>query len=572
MRKESKILVICALVALSCGLLSCGECLAAAVSDTIELQALQTGSRTVQLTWSGGEGTTTIYRQYPGDEQLELIATTTGNTWTDHHHRCVCGDTVGYSISRSSDVGFAAVMVSDNEPTAMASWGVVSVEEEQVRLRWTASADTDIMGYLVCEGNPSVVIDTVFGRNNTTYTYTVGDVTTVHHFRLCAFDSCRQASALTEVCNNMVLVLETNPCSRTVNASWNGYQNMPSDVGNYELWVSEDGAGFRRVTQTEAAVHGATFEVSESCMMLAAYVTAVSADGQTTALSNRVSSIFSTTERPAYFYLRKVSVAGDGASVDIIAQTDPAFAGTDYRLYRTVAGRPAALIANPMPSPDGTLSWHDSDVNPASEPCGYYFGVVDGCGRNEMHTATGFTILPELVTDGTGTVLRWNAYEGWSGATQYQIVSSPLDYESWQVVDNIRENEYLLPEGDGVQRYKVFAFEGPDSEHHRGDSLQSVAVFHRPHTVIWMPNAFTPTETSNNTVKPVSQYINPEGYSFEVYSRQGLKVFSTTSTEAAWDGRYQGLLLPVGTFLYKITYRQNDGTDQELTGTLLLVR
>jgi gliding motility-associated-like protein len=288
--------------------------------------------------------------------------------------------------------------------------------------------------------------------------------------------------------------------------------------------------------------------------------------------SNRVSAQFATAERPAYFYLRKVSVSGDGEGIDIVAQTDPAFSGTDYRLYRSVGGNPASLVARLSPTADGTLSWHDAGVDPTAEPCGYQLGVMDGCGRNEMRTAMGYTILPELVSDGQGVVLRWNAYSGWSGSTQYQIVSSPLDADNWQTEGNTWDNEYLLVAGDAMRRYRIQAFEGFDSEHQRDDSLQSTIVFHRPYTTIWMPNAFTPTEASNNKVQPISQYINPNGYSFLIFNRQGMLVFSTTATDEAWDGRYHGEMQPNGAYTYKITYSQNDGTNQYLIGTVMLVR
>lgn len=554
-------------------LLCCHEGYAAFVADTIPLQAQQIGSRTVELTWEAGEGTTTVFRQYPGEEQMSSIATTDGNSWTDHHRRCVCNDTVRYSICRATDTGFAALMVSDNEPTAMATWGVVTVEDEQIRLRWNASTDTDIMGYLICVGTPNLPFDTVFGHNNTSYTYTASDALTVNNFAICAFDSCRLTSPKTEVCNNVVLGITSDPCSRTVHASWNSYANMPSGVGRYEVWISEDASAFRRAAQTEADATEASFEVTESCQTVSVYLKIVSADGTEEALSNRVNVQFSTTERPAYFYLRKVSVANDGKTVNIVAQTDPTFAATDYRLYRRVTDRPAAVVAHLTPAADGTLSWHDNSVFPSEEPCGYYFGVDDGCGRNEMRTATGFTILPELTIESEGVMLRWNAYGGWTGSTQYQIVSSPLDSDEWQLVGNTWESEYLMTDNaDGMRRYKVQAFEGPDSDHQRDDSLQSVEVFHRPHTDIWMSNAFTPTETSNNYFIPTSQYINPEGYSFMVFNRQGLLIFSSTVPGEAWDGRYKGQMQPNGAYLYKITYRQNDGTDQCLVGTVMLLR
>jgi gliding motility-associated-like protein len=189
-----------------------------------------------------------------------------------------------------------------------------------------------------------------------------------------------------------------------------------------------------------------------------------------------------------------------------------------------------------------------------------------------MRTAMGYTILPQLLTEGESLVLRWDAYNGWTGSTRYQVISSPLDKDNWELDGDTWETVYQLANNAGIRRYKVLAFEGSNSEYQRDDSLQSVQVYHRPHTDIWLPNAFTPTETSNNTFFPSAQYINPEGYSFTIFNRQGMMLFSTTQTDAFWDGRYNGVIQPNGVYVYKITFRQNDGTDQYLMGTVMLIR
>ena len=193
-------------------------CCRAAIAEPISLQVHQIAGRTVQLDWDAGTGTTDIYRRYPDESQLSLIGSTSSNTWTDRHNRSVCNDTVYYVVRRGGDEGSAAINISDNEPTAPAQWGVVTVDQalQHIKLEWIASQDTDIMGYLVLEGTPSLVIDTVYGRTNTTYIYTQDSCTQVREFRINAFDSCRKASALTDQCNNMVLHIESEPRTWTL--------------------------------------------------------------------------------------------------------------------------------------------------------------------------------------------------------------------------------------------------------------------------------------------------------------------------------------------------------------------
>lgn len=547
-----------------------------ALADTIPLQAQQESTRVVALSWSGTTGESTLERRYPGESEWRTIATTASTSWTDRHGRAVCDDTVYYRVGNGADSGYAAVFVSDNDPTMPAEWGMVSVDmaSQHIILSWEPSVDTDIMGYLICEGTPSIAIDTVFGRTNTEYAYMRDSCLDAHIFRICAFDSCRQASALTQSCNNIVLILNAPPCTGTATASWNHYQNMPSGVGGYEVWVSRDGGAYARVAQLDAQTSDYTLSVDDDVADMSLYVKAISADGRYVALSNVVTEHFSTADQPAYFYLRKVSVNGEEKDVCVVGQTDPDFPVSDYRVYRSSAGGAYSEVGHCSPDISGRLEWHDNSVLPANGVYSYCFGVTDACGRNEIRTQSGNTIRPriDLSTNSAAAVIRWNRYRGWTGTTTYQIASAAQDGESWQSVGSTTDTTYTLEDSDGgLLTYRIMAFEGGDSEHRQFDSLQSVVVSHQPYTTFWMPNAFTPLESTNNTVSPKCSSKKPENYSFTIFNRKGLVVFSTTDIEESWDGTFQGRLQPMGAYVYKINYRQNDGSDHYTVGTIMLI-
>lgn len=552
-----------------------------ACEDTIPLQAQQIATRTVELQWSdAGQGVvTTVFRRYPGETAERQIAVTTDNYYVDRHGRAVCDDTVYYSISQNvagvGNSGFAAVNVIDMEPTAVASWGLVTVDEatQTIVLQWEASPDSDIMGYLVMEGTPSMVADTVFGRTNTQYTASRFSTDSIYHFRICAFDSCLLAAALTDACNNVVVRLESQPCSREVTARWNHYENMPGGVDHYELWASEDGGPFRQVaTAVSSSSPQTVFEVSEQAMSVQVYVKAVG--GQYVSLSNRDTVTFSTAERPAYFYLRKVSTSDDGSVVTVMAQTDPQFPGSDYTVYRSVDGGPVMAVAHCQPQSDGTLEWRDLSARPKEAIYSYCFGVVDGCGRNEMKTRMGSTLLLHIDEQGLAVVVGWNGYEGWTGTTEYALLESPIGEEQWTPAGATTAQEVVVSDNgqQGSGRcYKVVAAEGLNSQYQRGDTLQSAVFSHRPVTEVWMPNAFTPTENSNNRFGPQFLYVDAVDYRFVIFNRQGLEVFRTTDPSAQWDGKKDGILMPEGAYVYMLSYRKGDGTVQHLKGTVTII-
>ena len=572
LRVFAKILTISAVVFFATGHL---RCYASRACDTIPMQALQTGERMVELSWSPLPGESVkIMRQYPGDEMLTVVTAASGGSWIDYLSRGVCEDTVKYCLCRSSDSGFAAVVVSDLEATSPAQWGVVTVDaaSQKIVLDWDHSIDLDVMGYLVCKGTPSIAIDTVWGRENTMYVYD-GSSEEVSLFRICAFDSCRKASALTDICNNIVLLLGAEPCSRDVTATWNSYQNMPGEIGIYELWTSENDATAVMRGSVSNQTTSITFEIGEDCRVLKAWVKAVSTDGLLTAVSNRAEYSLGTNERPEYLYLRKVSVGDDGKTV-VTGQTDVSFVTDYYKVYRSVKNGDRVEVGRCYADNSGVLEWRDLSVDAGVEEFSYGFGVTDGCGRNEIRSIMGNTLRPVFVEEGGQAVLTWNTYDGWDGTTTYEVISSPIDGNTWRHEGSTNGTSMagIVNNEEGTRLYRVLAFEGSDSHYKRGDSLQSVIVMYRPETTVWMPTAFTPLESTNNTFGPKFVYVAAEDYCFEIYNRMGLRVFSTNDTKGAWDGKYKGVLQPSDAYVYRITFRQKDGTLQVTKGSVLLIK
>lgn len=549
------------------------------LADTIPLQAMQTATRVVELSWEQSMQTT-VMRQYPGENTSSQIAVINGNHYTDRHTRAVCDDTVCYTIlqisSGDTNTGYATVNVSDLEATSQAEWGVVTVDPEtqHIVLQWNPSPDTDIMGYIVCEGSPSIVVDTVFGRLNTTYTYIQGDLDEIYYFRIYAFDSCRLASALTDACCNMTVLLDAEPCSRMVTATWNSYQNMPGGLQSYELWISEDGAIARQVAEThdgEATV--VQFQVAEQTMTVTAYVKALGSGIE--AFSMRRQVTFATEERPAFIYLRKVSVSESGKEVTVVGQTDPSYAGTEYKVYRSTDDGASSVVGTCSSTTDGTLIWTDYSVQAAKNIYTYWFGVTDGCGRNEITSQKGSSILLDMEENNGNMSIVWNAYEGWEGITTYELMQSDIGNDNWEsAAVTTGQNVGITSLGEvpsGSKKYKVIASEGGNSRWQRGDTLQSAVMYYRPQIDIWMSNAFTPHETSNNSFGPLFAYMDFEGYSFTIYNRQGATVFRTINPTDKWDGTMDGKMQPAGAYVYKITYRQNDGTNHEKIGTVIMI-
>ncbi|MBP1645512.1 MAG: hypothetical protein H6Q16_1087 [Bacteroidetes bacterium] len=88
-----------------------------------------------------------------------------------------------------------------------------------------------------------------------------------------------------------------------------------------------------------------------------------------------------------------------------------------------------------------------------------------------------------------------------------------------------------------------------------GQFLDSIFLI-SPEVSVFVPNAFTPLEYTNNIFFPV--YVDDgkvEIESFEIYNRWGEKIFS--NTVRGWDGTFKGKLVSSGVFVWRLLYKTN---------------
>ncbi|MBN9299723.1 MAG: gliding motility-associated C-terminal domain-containing protein [Filimonas sp.] len=86
------------------------------------------------------------------------------------------------------------------------------------------------------------------------------------------------------------------------------------------------------------------------------------------------------------------------------------------------------------------------------------------------------------------------------------------------------------------------------------------------------PSGFTPNgDGLNDLFRPVRWgYIN--NYELHVYNRWGEIVYETRRLGAGWNGIYGGKLQPSGTYVWYAIYRDKNGRQRVLKGTVVLIR
>jgi gliding motility-associated-like protein len=86
-----------------------------------------------------------------------------------------------------------------------------------------------------------------------------------------------------------------------------------------------------------------------------------------------------------------------------------------------------------------------------------------------------------------------------------------------------------------------------------------------PEFCFWVPNVFTPTgDGLNDEFKPVT--IGLTDYKMEIFSRDGLRLFTTYDLDKGWNGMYKGQPCKQDVYVWKINYL-NELTKKPATKT-----
>lgn len=135
-------------------------------------------------------------------------------------------------------------------------------------------------------------------------------------------------------------------------------------------------------------------------------------------------------------------------------------------------------------------------------------------------------------------------------------------------VDKISETKTAKP---------VAKAEGTKTEENGADAAVNVAD-KSPQTpeeelnrmVLFIPNAFTPSESTNNIFKPAQAEVSD--YRMEIYNRQGVMVFASNEISCGWDGKYDGSLCLQGAYYYFVRFKDMKGMQHTQKGTLMLIK
>jgi gliding motility-associated-like protein len=95
-----------------------------------------------------------------------------------------------------------------------------------------------------------------------------------------------------------------------------------------------------------------------------------------------------------------------------------------------------------------------------------------------------------------------------------------------------------------------------------------------PDVILYVPNAFTPDDDEHNQTWGINiDGIDFENFQLVIYNRWGELIWESRDAKESWDGTYNGRIVPIGTYIWKISFKEKDNDGKRFfTGFLNVLR
>lgn len=574
--------------------------------STIFVTMIDLADGRITLSWNdthtpmnGGDAVAyNIYREYPAGTWT-LRGTMNygdGNFFIDTVD--VCSAFLSYEIvvqnaagciSSSNDPG---MLLQDiiNPHIPVLYWVTVDTTSGFVDLSWNVNPSADTYGYIIYGliGGFWVPLDTVYGINSTTFTYTgTNSANQAETYRIAAFDSCftsnipptYQTSALSPAHTTIFVQNEYNICDKSIDITWSHYMGFPEAIDKYEVIVSIAGSPFEVIATVEETVtsysHTDLFYDANYCY----YVRAIS-NNDSISFSNRSCRFTDRPSEAAFHYLASASY-NLSDEIELLCYTDGSASVKAYEIEKKGPNDADFSLLTTL-TPNGTdfLSYNDGAVSPGLGYYQYRINLIDSCGNVGFVTDVARTVFLEVTTDHVEmiNVLSWSSYLGFDG--------NIVQYNIYRGVNGVFESTPIGTTLPGVRSYvdDVSAFFETQGQFcYRVEAIESLNSYNLAETafsntacvvldpVVYIPNAFI-INGENPIFMPIVNLYDYSSYNLTIYDRWGGVIFNTLNKDEGWDGTASfGDLKPEGVYIYYLTFDDREGQQYQYRGIITML-
>ncbi len=539
-----------------------------------------------------------IYREYPASSgNWELIDSIAFNFSQYIDTIDICNAFVNYRVDLlTSSCTFTSNvvgdLVEDKISPLMPIISSVSVDTLAglTVITWNENSQKDTYGYVVYMSFPGgilIELDTVYGQNNTFYSFNSTANIQAVSFSIAAFDSCftdltpvtYQTSAKSDVHTTSYLSHQYDICSKTANLSWTNYKGWEY-IDSFEVYGRKIGNPWVLIGKTEKRKFEIQLEEYQN-YEFAILIRDSLNPNVNFAFSNKINFYTIASSKPKFNYTKLGNVTND--IIEIHHYIEVVSGVRELALERKNEKGEFQEIQR-LPLADNVL-FVDENVDVSKYSYTYRVRIIDSCGNPSVLANEIKTMLLKVTSDDIRQTnfLTWNAYEGFQGPILYYnlfrgvngffdpfpmktVPSNQLFCEDTIQVTDPNFSGQICYVVDAVEAFNIYGL--------AEISHSNIACpIYKP--IIYIPNAFTPNDDEfNQGFKPVVSLFDLNSYVFTILDRWGQVVFRTNEVNEAWFGEIStsSKKAPDGTYIYVIQLKDANGQEIIRRGHVTLIR
>ncbi len=550
-------------------------------------------NRPINPARNGMGATYRVFKEYPA------------GTWTSIHNApynspqfqdviSVCSEFINYYVEIDDQQGcmqrsqISGNNFSDQTPPDLANMTNVSIDTltGMTTISWNRSPSPDTYGYIIYKTDPVsnwlVEMDTIWGANNTDFTYLEVYDGGPMNYTIAAFDSCPSpmggpfnlSARDPNLQATIFLRLEPAICGGMIDLIWTPYEGW--NVQEYVVFYRLNGGPWQRTSAGQQNHFAYQADAGDELQFV---IQAIDGNGKQSFSAKRVLDMQPAVV-PEYHFIEYASVDFANNKVKISYTLDPNVLTSKLELQREKEGQ--FVTIHTQNNPSNIWEYVDTDVNVDERSYAYRVFYYDTCGMKSQASNIARTMLLHGQIDQTllQTYLNWSPYSVFNGSTiQYEVLRRiEPDYnetivgrtnaQKWAAQDDVSAIET-----NGLVCYVVRAREGVNR---KGESNYSFSneVCLEVEPLLFVPNAFLPDGEINTIFIPVLRNVDVRSYEFTVINRWGQTVFKTNDIYQGWDGTIIGSnqKASIGLYNYMISFDLGFGEQFVKRGHVNLIR
>jgi flagellar hook assembly protein FlgD len=580
-------------------------------SDTFETMLPVISNKTdttATVTWNpqivpnlpSNSGNYEVFRSIDGGPWVLVGTTPYGTeTFTDTTFK-VCSEDIAFKVETEDNSGCRSVsavveeLFEDNTSPDIPIMDSVTVDTAtgNLELSWQSSEAGDTDGYQILyydlASSAWIIIDTVYGKANTTYIDSVASGSGgTQQYAIASFDTCYKGNPATANISagsdaHQSIYLETFPdfCAEEVRLEWSQYQGW-NDLQGYAIYYRLNNGPsvfLDSVPGSDSTYLHENVDVRQDyCYVIVGYAT----DRSKTSTSNIACPQSAASFQPNIHYLQRADVVNSDY-VEIECLVDTSIFVNYYALERAIDSNGTFIeIARAPYDQNPILQFEDRTAQVNQTDYWYRVVMYDSCDFPISISNLAKTIY----LNGTFDEQTYNAHLSWTAYIGWGVFGDSLDhYDLFRVADNAAGSmNQTLTTGDTLRNFEenteTYITEGNRICYIvRATNRDSLQVYSnrkcfKSNTKIWVPNAFKPTGIHNPEFKPTVAFGGSRQYRLQIFNRFGNLVFESTNIERGWDGTAEdGSAAQQGAYAYRISLINQSGDEEVKMGSVILIR